>query len=394
MGKKEKKKGGFGTFLGGTFFGILLGLGTVVGLGVYAYNNVSVSWVNKTFKTNISIGKKNNDKTLSELVTTLTGVVTDMDNYTLNDLKDDFGVNIKDKFKGIDISDLKDVPIKELPQELQNKLNKISIAELETELLNFSGDIEQIINSSYTYYFNHADDKLYANLEGATYSNPITNNDFEYTYNKTEQKISVNGYEFDIVGGKVEIGLKYLPIATAFANFNDLKVADVLGYSYDTATSKYYIDANSNSQLNEGEEVSTILNTLAGTQIGKMSEKIESLTLADMFSEGEMEGALSLIDNPEKVVLVGEPDTDNGEMSIADALSKAIQTKTLGELATAEVFTNDKFDDVKDKWIDKDTSEGVKFVQVKNLTLTELMTISLDALDKGGLLEDSNPSAT
>ena len=70
MSRREKRKSGsFGSFVFGSFFGFLLCIGALVGIGCFAYFKVSPAWINKTFNTNIDLGNEEiNDKTLKDLV--------------------------------------------------------------------------------------------------------------------------------------------------------------------------------------------------------------------------------------------------------------------------------------------------------------------------------------
>ena len=131
MSKNEKKKGRAGAFIGGTFFGFLLCLGAIVGLGCFTYFKVSSNWINKTFKVDINLGSEQmNDKTLSDLFADVNGIIKNKDTYTLNDLNNDFGIKISDEIVGIKITDLKDVPFDELSTAIQNKFGSISADEL------------------------------------------------------------------------------------------------------------------------------------------------------------------------------------------------------------------------------------------------------------------------
>ncbi|MBO5954724.1 MAG: hypothetical protein J6Q13_02000, partial [Clostridia bacterium] len=103
--KKEKRKGHFGAFFGGGFLGFNLCLLLIAGLFCFAYFKVSVNWVNKTFKTEIDLGSEEiNSKTISTLVNNAMSLVENKDTYKLKNLKNDFGIEIKDEMFGIDIS--------------------------------------------------------------------------------------------------------------------------------------------------------------------------------------------------------------------------------------------------------------------------------------------------
>ena len=122
LGKIERKNGNgsFGSFLFGTFIGVLLGIGAIAGIVAFAYFKVSANWINDKFNTELTLGNEDlNNLTLSEAVNHAVGLVQNMDSYTFNNLKDDFGIDIGDEIIGISITDLKAVPIPELMDAVQ-----------------------------------------------------------------------------------------------------------------------------------------------------------------------------------------------------------------------------------------------------------------------------------
>ena len=399
MSRKDnvKRKSGIGAFFGGTFVGFLLGLGLVVGICAFAYFKVSPQWLNSTFKTNIDLGNEEiNNKTLSDLVSTAMGIAGNMDSYTLTDLKFDFGIDLGDKFKGIDISELKNVPLSQLGGAIGGVLSSVSVAELEEELIQLSGDVEQILNSSYTYYLNINNGVLYHDEE---HNDPVAETEFKYTYNQATESIEIKGKTFAVNSGKVQVGLRYLPLMTALGGFSNLKVGDVMGLKFDGTN--YYNDVDGDG-INDGgdEALSTVLNVIAGCKINEMPTKISSLTLAEMFDSDELSsGFFSLIDNPSKVLLTGE---SQGEYkSLSDAFSDAFKTSTLEDMVKAGVL------DVKGFLDDGNASNGVELgekyvnatlcqaagkdssVKLKTLTLPEFMAISLLGLENSGMLTDT-----
>ena len=425
MSRREKKSR-VGAFFGGGFLGFLLGIGTVVGLLCLVYFKVTPNLVNKMFKTGIDLGETNNDKTLSDLVGSVSHLIKNKDNYKLSDLKSDFGIEINNQLLGIDISDLKDVPLSSLGTSIENKFANISAHELR----NIDGmDLEQnmgkILDRSNTYFYNNADSKLYKTYADSQYSNVVN---FNYSVNQNKTKIIIKGREFSLIDGKTEIVLWYLPIASALGDFmqnmgnnltladlekdfgvkfpsfmdninketssindleaaiNDLYVADFLGYAIDSS------DPDNVVVKKDGVVVDGILAELSKHKINELEKAVNSLTLADLFSEEERDGVLLLIDNLESVTLTGETDEENGVLSITDALEKVISEKSIGALSDAGLISYDEFDDVREKWIDVDLSlESSEYVQIQDLTVGELLDLSLNILEKGGLMLDEKP---
>ena len=392
IGERTKQKSSSGAFFGGTLFGFLLCIIVLVGLGALAYFKLSPKWINDTFNTNIDLGSEElNRLTLNDAVSQAINLSQNMDTYTISKLETDFGINIGDKFKGIDITDLKNVPLSNFGAEVQNKLTQISAAELEEELISLSGDIDQIMSSTYTYYFNDDDKHLYHNYNSG-YSNAVEDTEFKYSYKQENNKIVIKGTEFRIEDGKVEITLKHLPLITALGGFSNLKIADVMGFSFDGGS--YYNDINNNTVKDEGEELSAILNAIGGTTIEDLPNRVDSLTLADMFADGERTGIMSLIDNPEKVLLTGQ--TQGEYVSMSDAFADVMKNKTMGHLNAAGVLTGEEIEDALDLWIDidEDFEDSVHtYQQVKFLTLTDFMTSAIGNLAANNLIFETNPNA-
>ncbi len=249
---KRKRSGHFGSFFFGTFIGFLLTIALLAGALAFVYFNISVDWVNKHFNTNIDLkSEQANSLTLNDVVAHLSGIVGKINSYSLNDLKTDFGLIIDDTIMGIDISDLKSGPIKDLLTNLQNKLQTITAAELdngEGGLFDLSG-MKDLLETPKTYYYKEdatdAEAKLYSNFDRTTgvYSEPldievendgngnllIKGKNFEPFEIKTEsEQDGQKGYKY------VEIAPKFLPLSIAFNSFanlsENLKIKDLASY--------------------------------------------------------------------------------------------------------------------------------------------------------------------
>ena len=157
--KKSKKH--IGSFIGGSFFGILLTLIILAGTLCFAYFKVSPNWINKTFNTSIDLGSDEaNNKTIKDFVNGAIQLSSNLDGYTLNDLKRDFGISVSDEVYGFDISDLKDVPLSNLGAKVEEKLNNITAYELDQiEGIDMEG-LESILSKKNTYLYNETTKKL------------------------------------------------------------------------------------------------------------------------------------------------------------------------------------------------------------------------------------------
>ena len=408
--KKEKRKGRFGAFFGGGFLGFNLALALIAGIFCFAYFKVSPNWINKTFKTEIDLGSDEiNNKTLSQLVTNVISLAQNADSYKLSNLKDDFGIEIKDEMFGIKIKDLKDVPLSDLAEAVEIKFGTISADELRNVSgMNLEEEMGKILDEEIVYYYNSADEKLYKKYNGSEYSEPVS---FKYSLSVDKTKVIVKEHEEPIVLGEVAIPVWYLPLTVGLGDFTSnmgdlitlkelesqygvdlpdffdnidkqnttvnelesaikkLKVADFLGYTIESGVVK-----------NKGVTVTGILAKIAKYEVEKLEQGINDLMLSDMFEGKEMTGVLSLIDNPEKVTLTGETDAGKGILSISDALSKVIEEKTIDDFIGAELVEKPTgYTDVtKLNWIQvKDGS----YKQVKDLLLQDVVDIFFDNVD-------------
>ena len=341
---EKKSRGRFGAFFGGGFLGFNLCLALIFGTLAFVYFKVSPNWINKTFKTEISLGEELNDKTLKDLVSVVSGVMQNADNYTLSDLKGDFGYEVKDELFGINIADLKNVPIKKLASATEEKFANISADELRNVSgMNLEESMGKILNKSNTYYYK--DEKLFKNYNAGVHSNEVK---FKFDLNEGKNKVIVKNHEFDIVDGKVEIELWYLPLTSGISDFtsnmgenitlydlekdygvklpsffkltdekkketsvnelevtiNDLYIKDILGVNikYDNDNKTYYDDKDNDNVNDADEEIAYVLKAIAETQVKNLDTLINDFTLSQIFTENELKvGVLSLLDNNTKI---------------------------------------------------------------------------------------------
>lgn len=413
-GKIERKaKGSAGTLFFGIFLGFIVCLGLLAGVGCFAYFKVSPNWLNKTFKTDIDLGNEDvNDKTLSDFVSSAIGLVKNVDSYTLNDLKGDFGIEVKDELFGLNISDLKNVALTDLGSAIENKFATISAEELKTVNGMNLDSMSNILNKKNSYYYNSVDEKLYYEFDGTNYSSEVT---FKYELSADKSKVIIKGSENPIVINKVEISLWNLPLTTALKDFTSnmgnqitlfeledqygvdlpdmfnnvdktnttinemqaeiekLYVADVLGYTLDKTDPE-------NIVVKDGDvTVTGIVATLAKFKIENLSEEIDTIKIKDIFSTEELNsGALSLINKETELT------------SLATELSKIIEEKTIDEFITAGlVETPTGYTDItKLNWIEVEENT---YKQVKDLLLQDIVNIFFNEVDISGLPSQKPP---
>ena len=217
---RKEKSGRAGAFWGGTFVGFLLTLALLAGIGCLIYFKASANFINKTFKTDIDLGSDElNSKTINQLVADVNGIIKNKETYSINDLAEDFGVEITDTLFGIKIDDLKSVGLSKLPQAVEKKFGAISADELRSVAgLNLESEMGHILKQTCRYYYKSADGKLYEKLESGTYSNPVQF-DYEIVEESGSKKVITKGHKTTIVGGVAEIQLWYLPLTSALGDF-------------------------------------------------------------------------------------------------------------------------------------------------------------------------------
>ena len=101
--------------------------------GIFEFLDKELSPVLKGLKYEteiILVNDGSKDKTVKEIVASARNLADKINTYSLNDLNVDFGISVDDMVMGINIDDLKDVPIKDLGDAAQEKLNCISADEL------------------------------------------------------------------------------------------------------------------------------------------------------------------------------------------------------------------------------------------------------------------------
>ena len=395
MGKIEnsekKSKSRAWSFVGGTWFGFLLCLLIIAGTLCLAYFKVSPKWLNKHFNTNIDLGSDTaNSKTIKNFVDGAMQLAQNVDAYTLNDLKKDFGIEIQNDVYGFDISDLKNVPFSELSEKIEEKVQNITARELDQiEGIDLQG-ISNILNKKNTYLYNPETKKV-------TYQDS-TEVEFKYSVNDEATKVTIKDKEVAIVSNEIKVVLWDLPIFIALEDFvgnmgnqitlkeletdfgvdlpdlldnvdkdnttinqledviNNLTVADFLNYSVDTTTEP----GKTIVKDKDGNIITGIDAALAPFKIGNIGEGINLLTVADVFGEEELStGVLKLIDKNTKI------------NEVATAINDRMKTVTLGELVDNKIIVLDTSDAAyfavnKNKYI-----QGTD-IQLKSISISDM----------------------
>lgn len=442
---RKTKSGSVGSFFFGWFIGFILTIALIVGLGAFAYFKVSVNWVNNTFNQEIDLGSEElNDLTLNTFVNHAINLGKNVDTYTITDLENDFGVNIGNEIMGIDITDLKTVPITELPDAFQNKLSNISAYELRN-VLDLT-DLDSILSKENTYYYNSATNKLY---EDELYETEAT---FDYTI--VDEMVSLKGQNFGVVDNRVNIQLRYLPLTIAMSSFtsdlgNNITIGE-LRHDYGVQLPEYLDSVSDDTTINElgdaidslyiadflgytiegdvvydaqHQVVTGIMETFAKMQVSNLSNvqsEIDNMYISDIlgYTYDETSGSVTdandepvtgilnviskskvselntTIENLEVGDLFDASEMESGALSlipsntkideIPSALSNALTTSTLDELISAELVTapSNYTDENKVKYIEVSEGEGQPvYKQVKDLLLEDLINIAFNTIN-------------
>lgn len=359
---KEKRRGGrVGSFFLGVFIGLLLTILLLGGVGAFAYFKISPAFLNRHFGAGIDLGsEKTNSLTMNKVVSGAFNLFKNIDGYSLNDLNKDFGIDIGNNIYGIDITDLKDVGFGSLGNAISNKFKHISIYELK-DVVTLPESFDKIVSNKNTLHLNAANNKLYKDAEFKEEA------DFEYTVENG--KVIIKNFEpFNIVDGKVEIELRFLPITSALANITQnistditiqelkdsfgislpdyldpstkvneistaikkIKVGYILGYTIQD------LGQNQFKVLKGEQEITGIMAKIATTEVGSLNEDtINNFTIADIFPDNySSTGTQSVIN------LIP---ADTTFSNIPTALKDSMTNATINKLKEVGVFTEDDF---------------------------------------------------
>ena len=442
---RKTKGGSIGSFFFGWFIGFLLTVGLIVGLGAFIYFKVSVKWVNDTFNQQLDLGSEElNNLTLQTFVNHAIDLSKNTDTYTITDLENDFGINIGNEIMGIDITDLKTVPVTKLPEAFQNKLSNISAYELRN-VLDLT-DLDNILSKENVYYYNSGTNKLY---EDELYEAEVT-----FDYSITEEMVTLKGQNFGVADGKVNVELRYLPLTIAMSSFtsdlgNNITIGE-LRHDYGVQLPEYLDNVSDDTTINElGDAIDSlyiadflgysiegnvvydtqhqivtgIMETFAKMQVNNLSNaksEIDNMYIADVLgynydelsgnvtnADGELvTGILNVIskskvgelnttiENLEVGDLFDASEMESGALSlipsttkiedIPSELSNALTTSTLDELINAEIITapSNYTDENKVKYIQVNESDSEPiYKQVKDLLLEDLINIAFNSIN-------------
>ncbi|MBR4999276.1 MAG: hypothetical protein IKY10_05285, partial [Clostridia bacterium] len=182
-----------------------------------------------------------------------------------------------------------------------------------------------ILDKTNSYYFNSADDKLYKNFDGTTYSNPVS---FDFEVNAEKTKVITKNHESQItlnaehgVVNQVNIKLWYLPLTVALGDFTSNMGSQItlaeLESEYGVELPKFFDNVDK-----------------ANTTINEMEEEINNLYVADFM------GYTIDDSNPSNVIVKNGNDEVKGIMAI-------VAKEKVGDLSTMkETIDNTAIEDI------------------------------------------------
>lgn len=389
--QKVKRHKGFksvGIFLFGTFFGLIITLLTLFFLGLWAYNNLNLKKVEKITNQKINVSSSIKDVTIKDIVKNVSGIVSNLDTYTIGDLEQDFDITIiggdgfipAEKY-GIDFTSLRQSTFDSLEEDLTKLVDNITLYSVTDAMdLNTSnlGMFETILNETMTYYYNYSFD------QNNVYTLPINNSNTEVAFEVKPVDASGNAYagtgdvylkigsyttEKVQTNDSINIPFQYVPVKSAFNDFdsviNNLKLHEVL--EYEKIDNEYYYN---------GQKVTGILATLADTNIGDLSSEIKTIQLYEVFG----------------YVKVGDTYyTDSTQTQEVSSLISALATATIETID--ESIDNLKVLDVFDKnevnllqIIDDNTLEDLTILELPEAAAEAIETTTIQKLVDSGII--------
>lgn len=270
---KRKGWAKIGIFVLGIFFGFILTLGTIVGVGFWSYKNLNLKKIEKLTNSKIDVNENIKKITIEDVVSNISAITSD-DNYTISKMEEDFGITvvgedgfIPNELYGLDLTPLKNCTLKTLDDGLEDIIGNanintfLSFLEQSDEEL---GIFANIINTEIDYYYDSTDKKLCED-EGL-------NTEVKFDYSITDNVVTIDSDKdntYTIEDNKISVPFRTVAIESAFSSFdkvtNNLELYKILDYHYNENTKRYYEDENYTIEL------TGIMKTLAPKTINDLS---------------------------------------------------------------------------------------------------------------------------
>lgn len=290
-----RKKGWakIGIFTLGILFGFLLTIGSIVGVGFWAYKNLTIRKIEKLTNNTFDIGNDSIKKiTIEDVVSNISGITSDK-NYTIEKLEEDFGITvvgdggfIPNELYGLDLTPLKQCTLKTLDDGVEDIFATANI----NTFLNFLeqsdeelGMFANILNTKIDYYYNQTDNKLYEDEELTVLA--------KFDYEITDNQVTLDSDKdnpYAITDNKISVQFRHIGIESAFNSFDkvtdNLKIYEVLDL-YESEGVYYEDEAHT-------KKVNGVLNAIAGKTISSLNDEnaFDDIYLYEVLNLYEYEG--------------------------------------------------------------------------------------------------------
>lgn len=366
--KKKSKKGRAGSFFLGWFLSIIFNIALFGGLGYWAYKNVTLSSVEKTFGFNVSaLSGDIKNMTLDKLLTEVVDVASNYDSYTIEEIADKVGLDLSStltvegtgdtrvyKYKTIDLTGVVKGKLKEVGTNMQSVVGDISLRDIEEGF--------EVTLPNYE-FLNSLKDTPLKDL------NTATDGIFDsYTLNKLKTEFGVDFSSVSMLESLLDTPFSDLP-----NEFNELLVSDVLDTTSATG----------------------VLKAIKDFKVVELGDKIETLKISELFEEADLNGnnvlkALkdSTINNLSDSIndlTIAEiyPDSTNRVIQAISTykvtnLTQAFDELTIGDVIDMEKKANNSYQAGSDPAYKQYEAQGVWAFIDETTTLNALGGISLD----------------
>lgn len=363
MAKKEVKvvrKGGFGSFIFGFLFGIVFVVGAVVGVGIYAYKNLTLSKIEGAVGANLPVNEEVKNKSIEGLIKLTADLISDQSTLTLEKIENNFGIvqsltgngipvalkkdgdkvvcvysNSEIDSNCLDISEFKTTPVNELSSKLTTFIGELSLSDLQ-KVATFELPDIPLINNVKTKPLMEALNEISSKLDVATLTLTDLNTYFGIDLTSVN---ALKDFMNIPLNGEGNENLAYALTNATIGNFVGLS-------KQANETDAAYQERLDNAGL---------LGLIATTKLNELQSKLNSLTI----------GEITKVQDSDKTILVA---LKNSTLSSINDDIKAldIPNKTLIQLEAWGLV------DLNDLWSDTELTETKK-TQIANVTLSQII---------------------
>lgn len=407
-----KKNGGCGkifSFFIGIFVGVLIVILSVVGFGFWAYNNVSVSKIEKTFNVKLDIG---DDEFKSKAIKDLIPEVSELMNKSVGEIAQTLGYTIDTNIeiepasgtepaKYADLSEAMNYVLKgqiyDIESNLQKAIDHVTIGYVykvldepmglpnlklftkynTVKLVNIGNIVDQITISDILEpnHDENGNEIPFTGVLGAISDKTLTylmeEGNMEDTINglKLKEVIEIDENDTGVMGALKELTIAELTNDNIIDALNSKKLSDILNITADSGVMAKLKDV-----------------TIGDISAGNIDEEIESLLLSEVIDITDTSGVMYAL----KDKTIGELNADTiMALKVSDVFTItdtsgvmfAIKDWTLSELS------GEKFKTLKINQIISIDSESGILASIKEWTLNDFTEENLKSLTLGSVLD-------